>query len=180
MASDSTKRPGAPAAGSNGPRTRRVAHRAAIEMPAVLRLGTRDVHCRIHDLSTQGVGLEVKESLAPGMVVRVVFRLPNARQPIEITAVPVRSHGGGREAVLGLKFVEPGPYAVRAIETFVARNRSDQAFSRRRQAGTPVASPDRSESGAALDDLYREAVSEVAEKKDRRGGLWRRWLRRDD
>jgi hypothetical protein len=178
MSNDSTKGRGAPGGRSGAPRDRRATHRAAIEIPAVLKMGAREVHCTIRDLGSQGVAVAVRESIAPGMVVRVVFRLPNARQPVEVAAVPLRSDGARREGRVGLSFIDPAPDAVRAIETFVARNRSDQPFSRRRAAaaGTPGAGT--SESGHLLDELYNRAVSEVDEMGSRRPGVFERWRRR--
>ena len=158
-----------------GPRDRRATHRAAIEIPAVLQVGNRDIHCSIRDLSTQGIALALKESVAPGMVVRVVFRLPNSRQPVEVTGVLVRSAGGRTDNTVGLQFVQPDADSVRVIETFVARNRSDRPFSRGR--GPDTARVQTSESAASLKGLYQAAVDDVVEKPGKRRGLLARWRR---
>ncbi len=178
MSNDSTKGHGASGGRSGAPRDRRATPRAAIEIPAVLKMGSREVPCTIRDLGSQGIAVAVRESVVPGMVVRVAFRLPNARQPVEVAAVPLRSDGGRGEGRVGLSFIDPDPDAVRAIETFVARNRSDQPFSRRRAAAVGTAGAGASESGQSLDDLYDRAVSAVDEKVDKRPGLFERWRRR--
>lgn len=165
-----------PAGASGGlPRDRRATARADIEIPAVLRVGTRDVACTIRNLSTQGIALAVTESVAPGMVVRVVFRLPNARQPIEVSGILVRIDGGRLLGTVGLQFIEPGADSVRDISTFVTRNRSDLPFSGRPAGARKSGRPDKSESGASLGGLYKRAVKEVAEKRAKRGGLFARW-----
>lgn len=176
---------GGGAAGPARPRDRRATHRAAIEIPAVLRVGNRNLDCSIRDLSTKGIALSLKESVAPGMVVRVVFRLPNARQPVEVAGVLVRQVGGRMESTVGLEFIDPGADALRDIRTFVERNRSDLPFSRR-ERGPGKTGPDTArvvvgESGgsaASLRGLYRKAVDDVAEKGGERRGLLARWLRR--
>jgi hypothetical protein len=181
MASDSD-RGGQPAGTRDGaPRDRRGGPRAAIEIPAVLHMGTRALACSIRDVSIQGIGLAVGESVAPGMVVRIVFRLPSSPQPIEVAATLARVAGSRNERVVGLQFVEPSADALHAIGTFVSRNRSDQPFSHRRRAadGGAGAEADESDSSASLAKLYERAVSDVENKPPKRGGLLDRWLRRD-
>jgi hypothetical protein len=178
MASTSSKGTGPPGTGSGAPRDRRATHRAAIEIPAILHVGTREVACTVRDLSRQGIALVVKGSVAPGMVVRVGFRLPNSRQPVEVSGVLVRTDGGRHHSTIGLQFIEPNADAVRVIDTFVDRNRSDRPFSRRPARGRRLAGVDTSESGAALDGLYKKAVSDIDEKGGRRRGLFARWLHR--
>ena len=169
--------PGAGGAEPSRPRDRRATHRAAIEIPAVLDLGTREVHCTIRDLSVQGIALSLKESIPPGMVVRVVFRLPNARQPVEVTSVLVRASGGREEGRVGLQFVQPNADSVRAIETFVARNRTDRPFSGATRGGRAPAEAARQGSGDSLSGLYRKAVDEVATAEKRQRGFFARWRR---
>lgn len=111
------------------------------------------------------------------MVVRVVFRLPNSRQPLDLAGVLVRSVGGRDGATLGLQFIEPDADAVRAIDTFVARNRSDRPFSRA-GAGPAKDGGGRDRAADPLEGLYRRAISEVAEKTGKRRGLFARWRRR--
>lgn len=179
MASGSAKGPGGPRTAVGAPRDRRATHRAAIEIPAVLHVGTREVGCSIRNLSAQGIALALPESVAPGMVVRVVFRLPNSRQPVEVAGVLVRTVGGQHESTVGLQFIDPSADAVRVIDTFVARNRSDQPFSRERPSGRPAAEDEGNKSGARLEGLYKKAVDEVADKPGRRRGLfdlWRKWF----
>ena len=159
------------------PRDRRATHRAAIEIPAVLDLGTRQVHCTIRDLSVQGIALSLRESIPPGMVVRVVFRLPNARQPVEVTGVLVRASGGRAEGTVGLQFVQPSADSVRAIETFVARNRSDRPFSGAARGGRAPAEVERKGKGDSLSGLYRKAVDDVAAAEKRQRGFFARWRR---
>ncbi len=155
--------------GASAPRDRRASHRAAIEIPAALHIGSRRIDCSIRNLSAQGIALAIRESVAPGMVVRVVFRLPNARQPVEVAGVLVRSVGGRDGNTLGLEFIEPDADTVRTIKTFVARNRTDRPFSRADGPGR---------AGDALEGLYERAVSEVAEKTGKRRSLFDRWKRR--
>ena len=178
MTSGSSRDPSPPGTGAAAPRDRRVTHRAAIEIPAVLHVGTREVDCSIRDLSSRGIALALKESVAPGMVVRVVFRLPNSRQPVQVSGVLVRTGGGRQDSTVGLQFIEPDADSVRVIDTFVARNRSDQPFSRDRARGPGATSADKSESGAPLEGLYKKAVTEVGEKTGKRRGLFDRWRRR--
>lgn len=168
-----------PGAGAppRAPRDRRATHRAAIEIPAVLNLGTREVHCTIRDLSVQGIALSVKESIPPGMVVRITFRLPNSRQPVEVTSVMVRASGGGAESTIGLQFVQPNADSVRVIETFVDRNRSDRPFSGAARGGRARVEGERQGTGDSLSGLYRKAVDEVAAAKKRRRGFFARWRR---
>ena len=163
--------------GSARPRDRRGTPRAAIEIPAVMRVGGREVNCSIRDLSTGGIALAVRESVAPGMVVRVVFRLPNARQPVEIAGTLVRRVGGPSGSRVGLEFVEPDPDALRAIETFVQRNRSDRPFSRGAD-GPDTSQVTASEDAAALRGLYQRAVDEVIDVPGKRRGLFDRFRRR--
>lgn len=171
--SGSSARPG------GAPRDRRATHRAAIEIPASIHLGSRRIGCSIRNLSAQGIALTSRESVAPGMVVRVVFRLPNARQPLDVAGVLVRSVGGRDGATVGLQFIEPDADAVRAIETFVARNRSDRPFSGGGGAAAPAKDGGGRERRAdPLAGLYKRAVSEVAEKSGKRRGLFARWRRR--
>ena len=159
------------------PRDRRGTHRAAIEIPAVMRIGGREVSCSIRDLSTGGIALAVRESVAPGMVVRIIFRLPNARQPVEISGTLVRRVGGPGESLVGLEFVEPDPDALRIIETFVLRNRSDRPFSRGAD-GPDTSRVAASEDTAALRGLYQKAVDEVIDKPGKRRSLFHRFRRR--
>ena len=180
MANDRSEAPGSSENGGGAPRDRRATHRAALEIPAVLHVGTRHVDCSIRNLSREGIALAVKESVAPGMVVRVVFRLPNARQLVEVAGVLVRTGGGRSENVVGLQFIEPNADAVRVIDTFVARNRSDLPFSERppeapTAPGVEVVDSRPTES---LEGLYKRAVSDVAEKGGKRRGLFARWRRR--
>lgn len=174
MMGGSSKVSGPPGQSPGAPRDRRATHRAAIEIPAVMHVGTRVVDCSIRNLSTQGIALAIGESVAPGMVVRVVFRLPNARQPVEVAGVLVRTVGGLDDSTIGLQLIEPSADSVRVLETFVARNRSDQPFSLGRADGRRAAGADRSKSGARLDGLYKKAVDEVAEKPGKRRGLFAR------
>ena len=143
----------------------------------MLRVGERAVDCKIQDISTRGVALAIRGGLPPGMAVRVVFRLPNARQPLEVAGVVVRQAGARTKSTVGLELVDPDADTVRAIETFVARNRSDRPFSRDRE-GPDTDRIQVAEDAAALRGLYREAVDQGAEQ---RGGRWRlfdRWRRR--
>ncbi len=158
------------------PRDRRATHRAGIEIPAVIQLGMREVACSVRDLSTRGISLVVKESLAPGMVVRAVFRLPNARRPVEVTGVLVRQAGGRDKTTVGLQFVEPDADSVRIIRTFVGRNRSDRPFSR--GGGRDTARIEAGKSAASLQGLYEKAVDDVGEKGRKRRGFLARWLHR--
>lgn len=174
--SASKQGPDGPGGGAGAPRDRRASHRAAIEIPAALHLGSRRIDCSIRNLSAQGIALSIRESVAPGMVVRVVFRLPNARQPLEVAGVLVRSIGGRDGSTLGLQFIEPDADAVRAIETFVARNRSDGPFSRGGARG--AAGGGRGRAGDRLERLYEKAVSEGAETSGKRWSLLERWRRR--
>ena len=174
--SDGGGSPGA-SGGPGGPRDRRTTHRAAIEIPAILHMGGRRVDCSLRDLSTRGIALAMRESLAPGMVVRVAFRLPNARQPVEVAGVLVRQAGGRDDGTVGLEFVEPDADTMRIIETFVDRNRSDRPFSHRRLDGPDTERVEVSEDAARLRGLYRKAVDDVAEKPKRRG-LLARWRQR--
>lgn len=162
--------------GTGTPRDRRARHRAAIEIPAALHIGNRRIDCSIRNVSTQGIALAIREGVAPGMVVRVVFRLPNARLPVDVAGVLVRSGGGRGGSTLGLQFIEPDADAVRTIETFVARNRSDGPFAR--AAGRGTAEGGRGRTGDPLKGLYEKAVSEVAGKASKRRGLLDRWWRR--
>ena len=162
--------------GAGAPRDRRASHRAAIEIPATLHIGSRRIDCSIRNLSTQGIALAIRESIAPGMVVRVTFRLPNARQPVEVAGILVRSVGGRGGSTLGLQFIEPDADAVRTIRTFVTRNRSDRPFSL--AAGRGAGGGRGRAVGDPLEGLYKRAVSEVAEKTGKRRGLLDRWRRR--
>lgn len=177
MDSSSTgKGPEAP--GPKRPRDRRATHRAAIEIPAVLHVGTREVGCSIRDLSTRGIALVVRESLAPGMVVRVGFRLPNSRQAIDVAGVLVRAAGGRGQSTLGLEFVEPDADTVRTIRTFVERNRSDSPFSQRRRRGPDTLRVTHREQAEALRGIYQKAVGDKA-KTGKRRSLLDRLLGRD-
>lgn len=162
------------------PRDRRAANRAAIEIPAQLRVGTRELPCTLRDVSLEGIALNIGENIAAGMVVQVAFRLPNSRQPLEVACAPVSSEGGRQRGVLGLRFVDPTPEVQRVIGTFVERNRSDLPFSRRPPARSVPAGGGREGAGEVLDDLYQRAVHEVGEKRDERRGLFARWRRRRD
>ncbi len=145
----------------------------------MLHGGTGEVACSVRDLSTRGMALVLKQGLAPGMVVRVSFRLPNARQPLEVAGVLVRAAAELGNSTVGLQFVEPDADVLRAIETFVRRNRSDRPFSRRRWSGPDTGPVVTSGSAASLRGLYKKAVAEVGKKDGRRRGLLGRWLRRD-
>ena len=135
------------------------------------------MNCTVRDLSTHGIALTLRESLAPGMVVRVAFRLPNSRQPVEVAGVLVRQAGGREEGTVGLEFVQPNADTMRVIETFVDRNRSDRPFFRRRLDGPDTKRVEVSEDAARLRGLYQQAVDDVAERPKRRG-LLDRWRRR--
>lgn len=168
------------AADPGRPRDRRTTHRAAIEIPAVLRVGDRRVTCTVRDLSTTGISLTTGERLAPGIVVRVAFRLPNARVPVEVSGSLVRQSGSRAESTVGLRLVEPDAETMRTIKTFVSRNRSDRPFSRR-PGGSGRPDPGEleiSDGEAELRGLYRRAVDGVGKKPQGRRGLLDRLLRR--
>ena len=98
MTSGPTDGQDAAGSGAGAPRDRRATSRAAIEIPAVLHVGTQELACSVRDLSIKGIALTLKESVAPGMVVRVVFRLPNSRQPVSVSGTLTRQSGSRSES----------------------------------------------------------------------------------
>lgn len=164
-------------AASSAPRDRRATHRAAIDIPAVLHLGEEEFPCTILDLSVQGMAVSHKGGVPADAAVRLVFRLPNARQPLEVAGIVLRREPGTRSATLGIRLILPSEQVTAAIETWVSRNRSDRPFSRPGGGGA-TAGADPTERDGDLAALYRSAVDGSAKKDGRRGGLFGRWRRK--
>ena len=180
MASDPSKQSNPSTTGGDAPRDRRQTPRAALGIPGVLGVGTRQVGCSILDMSRQGIALVVKETVASGMVVRLNFRLPNSHRPVEVAGVLVRSNRGQDGTTVGLQLIEPDADALRVIDMFVARNRSDRPFSGVGDHGADEsADASQSERDESLEGLYQEAVSGVSKNTEKRRGFFARWFRRD-
>ncbi len=158
------------------PRDRRSQHRAAMQIPATVQLGSETFDCSVRDLSVEGMAISHSGGAKLGSILRVVFRLPNSPQPIEVAGVLVRTEPLETRGAWGLRFVDPPAQAVRAISTYVARNRSDLPFSQRAgtaggDLGLPSAASTRYDN--TLKRLYEQAVDEASQKKPKRG-----WFRR--
>ena len=95
------------------PRDRRDHPRVALLAPVLVDVASRWEKAICHDVSPEGLGVELSDPLPLGTRVELYFELPTWHA-VETTAEVVRSDDG----ITGLRFLDLDPAAARALATY--------------------------------------------------------------
>ncbi|MDH3255132.1 MAG: PilZ domain-containing protein [Acidobacteriota bacterium] len=101
-------------------RERRAAPRTAFETTATVHMVNQEFKCQTRNLSPEGLALAGHEAMVPaGTFMRVQFKLPKEKQPIDVDGILVRSDPRNTSMIWGLRFIEPPDGAQSKIESYL-------------------------------------------------------------
>lgn len=98
---------------------RKRASRTAVEIPAIVFVGSDRLQCRLLNVSATGIALASSSRRPRGAWVRIHFQLPGQLEITEADAVLVRSDERGPEAEWGVEFLNLRPEARAQLHEFV-------------------------------------------------------------
>ncbi len=93
--------------------------RINIDSAVVVYFGSDNRELQLSNLSASGAALIGDSELPDISFVRMIFRLTDSSQPIEVTGIPVRSEETEDGTLIGMRFMDPPDSVVAQIEEFI-------------------------------------------------------------